>query len=203
LALRSIENLIPNYAIGRRKSLGITITISGLHGTGKTTYAAALADYFDLRHVSSGTIFRSVAKERNLSLETLSREAENDPELDRLIDAVTKTEANKGSVVIDGLLTAWMTLNLDTVKIFLTAPERIRMERISKRDNLSFSEARRVTLLREESEKSRFKRYYNFDLDDYSIYDLVINTSLLSVNSNLKVLKTLIKECLNTKNRRM
>jgi cytidylate kinase len=194
---------MPNYAIGRRKSLGITVTISGLHGTGKTTYAAALADYFDLRHVSSGTIFRSVAKERNLSLETLSKEAENDPELDRLIDAVTKTEANKGSVVIDGLLTAWMTLNLDTVKIFLTAPEKIRMERISKRDNLSFSEARRVTLLREESEKSRFKRYYNFDLDDYSIYDLVINTSLLSVNSNLKVLKTLIKECLNTKNRRM
>jgi len=106
-------------------------------------------------------------------------------------------------VVIDGLLTAWMTLNLDTVKIFLTAPEKIRMERISKRDNLPFSEARRVTLLREESEKSRFKKYYNFDLDDYSIYDLVINTSLLSVDSNLKVLKTLIKECLNTKNRRM
>jgi cytidylate kinase len=174
-----------------------------LHGTGKSTYAATLADYFNLRHVSSGTIFRSVAKERNLSLETLSKEAERDPELDRLIDAVTKAEAKKGSVVIDGLLTAWMTLNLDTVKIFLTAPEKIRMERISKRDNLPFSEARRVTLLREESEKSRFKKYYNFDLDDYSIYDLVINTSLLSVDSNLKVLKTLIKECLNTKNRRM
>jgi CMP/dCMP kinase len=180
--------------------LNVVITISGLHGTGKSTYGAALADYFGLRHVSSGKIFRSIAQERGMSIEELSKNAEKGFDLDRLIDDVTKEEVREGSVVVDGLLAGWMAHDYATLKILLTAPEGIRIERLSKRDNSTIEETRRVTLLREGSERARFKRYYDIDLDDNSIYDVIINTALLPIDSNLKVLKTLIKECLNTKN---
>lgn len=180
--------------------LSIVITISGLHGTGKSTYGSKLTEYFGLRHVSSGKIFRSIASERGLSVEELSKTAEKGSELDRSIDDITKEEVKRGSVIVDGLLAGWMALDCATIKILLTAPEDVRMERLAKRDNLSFEEVKRVTLRREQSERSRFKRYYNIHLDDNSIYDVIINTGLLPIDSNLKVLKTLIKECLNTKN---
>ena len=180
--------------------MNLVITIGGLHGTGKSTYGAALADYFSLRHVSSGKIFRSIALERGVSIEELSKSAEEGFDLDRLIDDATKEEARKGSVVVDGLLAGWMAQDLSTVKILLSAPESVRMERLSKRDNSTIEETKRMTLLREESERTRFKRYYRIDIDDDSIYDIIINTALLPIDSNLKVLKTLIKECIKTKN---
>ena len=176
------------------------ITISGLHGTGKSTYGKSLAKYFGLRHISSGKLFRSIARERGLSLEELSKTAEKGPDLDREIDYITKDEAKKGSVVIDGLLAGWMAQELATLKILLTAPEDVRMARVAKRDHISITKAKHITLLREASERERFKKYYNINLDDHSIYDVIINTALLPINSNLNVLKTLIKECLITKN---
>ena len=38
------------------------LTVSGPPGSGKSTNAAALADRFDLDHVSGGDIFRALAE---------------------------------------------------------------------------------------------------------------------------------------------
>ena len=43
---------------------GLVITVSGFHGSGRTTHAKRLARAFGLRYVSSGTIFRQMAEER-------------------------------------------------------------------------------------------------------------------------------------------
>ncbi|MFQ6076866.1 MAG: AAA family ATPase, partial [Candidatus Bathyarchaeia archaeon] len=48
--------------------MGLVVTVSGLHGTGKSTYARALSEAFDLRHVSAGGLFRQIALERGLSI---------------------------------------------------------------------------------------------------------------------------------------
>ena len=40
----------------------LVVTISGLHGSGKSTYAKALAEEFRLRYVSAGQLFRDIAK---------------------------------------------------------------------------------------------------------------------------------------------
>jgi len=45
------------------------ITVSGSHGTGKSTYAARLAEALRIRHVSAGAVFRRIAKEKKISLE--------------------------------------------------------------------------------------------------------------------------------------
>jgi cytidylate kinase len=84
------------------------ITVGGLHGTGKSSVADAVAKKFNLRRISAGVAFRQLAKERNLTLEEFSRVAEGNEEIDRLIDDRLKTEAEKGDAVIDGQLAAWM-----------------------------------------------------------------------------------------------
>ena len=38
--------------------MALAITISGLHGTGKSTYAKRIAEAFRLRYVSAGEFFR-------------------------------------------------------------------------------------------------------------------------------------------------
>jgi cytidylate kinase len=175
----------------------LVVTISGLHGTGKTTYAAELAARLNLRHVSAGRLFRDIARERNRSLSELSLDASQKEDIDLLVDKRIVEEANVGNVVIDGLLAGWMTRNIPGLKIYLFASENVRLERIARRDGCSIQESRRETLFREELERRRFKKFYGIDLDDLSIYDLILNTGLLSPEGNIHVLESFVRTYMN------
>jgi cytidylate kinase len=172
----------------------IVVAISGLHGTGKSTYAHAIAKEFNLRVVSAGKLFRKLADEKGISLEELSRISGTDSTIDLQIDERTKSEAKSGAVIVEGRLAGWMTKDESHIKILLTAPNQVRFRRIAERENLSLEEAKRITLFREDQERKRFKKYYGIDLDDNSIYDLIINTNKLPLNSCIKVIKEFIRE---------
>jgi cytidylate kinase len=152
--------------------------VCGPHGTGKSTYAKALAEALRLRYVSAGDLFRSLARERGMTLETFSQLAASDPEIDRLIDERTKAEAEKGGVVIDAQLGGWMVKDLADVKLLIVAPDEVRFRRIASRDGISVDDARKQTLARESIQKQRYRKYYGIDVADLSIYDLKIDTSL-------------------------
>lgn len=177
----------------------VVITISGLHGTGKSTYAKALSEEFGLRHVSAGALFRRIASERGVSVEELSHIAESDLEIDLLIDERTKREAAKDSVVLDGLLAGWMAKNHADLKIYLKAPKKVRMDRIAEREGIPYETSRKSTLLRERMSRRRFKKSYGVDINDTSIYDLIINTGLLSLKSNLEVIKIFVQEYISSR----
>ncbi len=177
----------------RKPERGLVIAISGLHGSGRSTHARRLAEAFDLRYVSSGTIFRQMAEERGLTLEEMSRLTEGDPELDKLIDERARLESLKGGVVIDATLSGWMAEDPD-LRIFLTAPLEARMRRIAEREGVSLEEAREETLAREVSERERFKAYYGVDVGDLSVYDLVLNTELFEPKGTARILKRFVEE---------
>ena len=160
---------------------GLVVTISGPHGTGKSTYAKALADALRLRYVSAGKLFRELAKQQNMSLEAFSRLAAEDPATDRMLDERTKAEARKGGVVIDAQLAAWMAKELADVRVLLTAPDDVRFRRIAERDGTDVDAAREETLSRETIQAQRYKKYYGIDVTDTAIYDLKIDTSSLSI----------------------
>jgi len=168
----------------------VVIAISGLHGVGKTTQAKRLAEYLDLRHISGGTIFRQIAESKDLSLLSLSEAAEKSEEIDHLIDGFMIEEGKRGNVVVDSMLCAWFLRDVADIKIFLTTPEKVRIERIAKRDGRSFQDAYNETLGRELSEISRFKRYYGITLDDVrNACDLVLSTHGLSEDEVFSILK--------------
>ena len=171
----------------------MVITVSGLHGSGTSTQARRLAKALGLRYVSAGLLFRRIAEERGLTLEELSRLAEENPELDRMIDERTREEARRGGVVIDAALAGWMAGDAD-LKIFLTAPLEERVRRIARREGLSLEEAMRETLKREQSERERFKRYYGIDINDLSIYDVVLNTALFKPDATARILRGIVEE---------
>ena len=152
------------------------ITVSGPHGTGKSTYAKALADALGLRYVCAGDMFRELAKERGVTLESLSKMAAKDPAIDRAIDERTRVEAKKGGVVIDAQLGAWMAKELADVKLLIVATDDVRFRRIAERDGISIEGARKQTLARESIQRERYREYYGLDVSDLSIYDLKIDT---------------------------
>ena len=169
------------------------ITVSGYHGSGRSTHATRLAETFGLRYISSGTIFRQLAREQGLSLEEMSRFTEKDSEIDGMIDERAKEESRKKGVVIDATLAGWMAEDPD-IRIFLLTSFEERIRRIANRDNVSYEESEKETVAREESEKVRFRTYYKVDIGDLSIYDVVLNTELFEADATARILKSVVEE---------
>jgi cytidylate kinase len=169
------------------------ITLGGLHGTGKSSVADKLARDFNLRRVSAGMIFRQLARDRGLSLEAFSKVAEGNEEIDRLLDSTLTTEAKKGNVILDGQLAVWMAGEHSDFNILLTAPLDVRIQRIADRDKTGFEFAKQETLAREESERNRYLRYYDIDVRDLSVYDLILNTAKYDLEGVCAVLKAAIE----------
>lgn len=170
------------------------ITISGPHGTGKTTYAKAIAEEFKLRHVSAGILFREAASERGLSLLDFTYKAEEDESVDRYIDEAVRREAEKGGVVLDGQLSAWIAGEKASLKIYSTAPLEVRVKRIAERDGISLQEAEKITVEREEREKARYFKIYKIGVNDLSIYDMIVDTTLLPLKEMIITFKNILRE---------
>lgn len=153
------------------------ITVSGPPGSGTTTLAEAISSRFDLEHVSSGDVFRSMAREREMSLAEFGRVAEEDPEIDREIDErQTEIGRENDDIVLEGRLSGWMVEDAD-LRVWLDAPVEVRAERVAEREGQTVEEASDEIEEREASESKRYQEIHGIDIDDLSIYDIIIDTS--------------------------
>lgn len=171
----------------------LVITLSGKHGSGRSTHAKLLAESLGLRYISTGTLFRIHAEELGVNLEEMNQIASENPDFDNWLDAKTKEESRKRGVVIDANLSAWMAEEPD-LKIFVHCPFNERVRRIAEREGREFDEVAKETRSREELEAIRYKEYYGVDLNDLSIYDLIINTSLFTVEGTAHILKCVVNK---------
>ncbi|MFC7139254.1 (d)CMP kinase [Halosimplex aquaticum] len=164
------------------------ITVSGPAGSGKTTFAEALADALEYDYVSGGDIFRSLADERGHSLVEFNKLAEEDDQVDRDLDRrLREIASERDDIVLESRLAGWMAGDHADLKFWLDAPFEVRIDRIADREDKSAETARRETSERAESEAKRYQEYYNIDIEDRSIYDLVINTARWSPETEVEI----------------
>ena len=158
------------------------ITVSGLPGSGTTSLSRYLAERHGFEMISAGEVFRQLAKEHNLDLAEFGRLAERDPSFDKLIDLRQKEIAEqRDNIVVEGRLSGWMVREAD-LKIWLFAPIGCRIKRIVTRDHVADeATAGQVTLERERCEAGRYKSYYDIDINDLSIYQIILNSEHWSV----------------------
>jgi len=178
------------------KGRDLVITVAGPHGSGRSTQARIIADSYDLRYVSAGMVFRERAEELGLSLEEMSRKAAMDRDFDNYLDARTKEESRRGGVVIDATLSGWMAEDPD-LRVYLSCPLEERVRRIAEREGRDVGEVDRETRFREENELIRFRECYGVDLEDLSVYDLVVNTGLFDADCVARILKNFVDEYLS------
>jgi len=172
------------------------LTISGLHGTGKSTIAKLIAEKLGLQYYSTGQAFRDLAQEMNMTLEKFSEYAEKNPEIDKELDSKILGIARRGNIIIDSQLSGYILKSIADFKILLICPLEIRIKRMAERDNVNYKLKLRETEIREKSELERFKHLYNIDLGDreeiQDLYDLIIDTENLTIEDVLeKILSTL------------
>jgi len=155
------------------------ITISGLPGSGTTTIAKLLEEKLGLKYVYSGDIFRKMAEEHNMTLEEFGKYCEQNKEIDEKLDAHQLEILKQGDVIIEGRITAWIAYrnNINALKVLLDADVQTRAQRIVKREDGDLNQRKEEMLNREKSEHARYKNYYNIDVNDNSVYDLVIDSS--------------------------
>ena len=171
------------------------ITVSGPPGSGKSTTAAELAAAFDLDHVSGGDIFREAAAEHDLSLAEFNELAEQDDAIDRDLDRRLREIAiERDGIVLESRLAGWLAEEYADFRLWLDAPIAVRAERIADREGKTPEQARTETEEREESEALRYLEYYDIDIHDRSIYDLVVNTARWDPVGVLAVLSTAVEE---------
>lgn len=155
------------------------LTIGGLAGTGTTTAAKVLSEKLDIPFLSTGSIFREMAKERGMSVLEFSEFAEKDNNIDIEIDR-RQAELAKSSdnLILEGRLSAYF-VGAD-LKLWLITPFDVRAERIADRENKTVDLAKKEIIIREESEALRYKDIHDIDISSMDIYDLVINSGSFS-----------------------
>jgi cytidylate kinase len=170
------------------------LTVSGPAGGGKTTFAEMLADALDYEHVSGGDIFRSLADERGHSLVEFNKLAEEDDQVDRDLDRrIRSLAAERDDVVLEGRLVGWMAGEHADLRFWLDAPLDVRAARIADREEKSVETARSETTERADSEARRYEEYYGIDIEDRSIYDLVLNTARWDPDAVVEIALTAIE----------
>ncbi len=168
------------------------ITISGLHGTGKSTIGKKIANALGLTYYSTGQAFRDLAKDHGMTLEEFTTHAENNPIIDKELDDKILQLAAEGNIVIDSQLSGYILESKANFRILLACPLQTRVKRMADRDETSFDEKLKETILRENSERERFKELYNIDMGDEvkanEIHNLILQTEKMSVEEIVRAI---------------
>ena len=177
-----------------RIDTSLFITVSGPPGCGATTLCERLADAMGCPYVSGGEVFRELAEDRDMSLNQLTAKADESSEIDRALDQRLQQIAEKWGMankpfILESRLAGWLAGDRADLRIWLDAPEDVRLERIADR-----AETEAEMRVREVSEAGRYQAYYEIDIGDRSFYDLEINTARWSKQGVFSIVRAAIDE---------
>ena len=159
------------------------IAISGPPGSGKTTVSEIVADRLGYKLVLVGQIFRQMADERKMSLDTFGRYAEEDETIDKELDSrMISMARSEEDIVIEGRLTGALMRrsDIEAFTVHVDAAEDVRCLRIAKREGKQVDQVLKEMRTRERSESKRYLAYYGIDISNKMIYDLWIDSSAKS-----------------------
>ena len=158
------------------------ITLSGELGSGKSTVANYLISKMPFKIVSAGLLFRQLAAKHGMSAKEFNEFIENDPKYDHYVDDTMAELGRTDEKIIFDSRMAWHFVP-SSFKIYLyvdvdTATERIFNDKGRVSESYSDKETARQEIIdRRKSELLRYQNFYHCNLDDYSNYDLIVDTS--------------------------
>lgn len=122
-----------------------------------------------------------MAAESGMSLSQFGSFATHHPEVDTELDLRLADRARRGDVIIESRLAGWIAHNegLKAVAVFVDCAPEVRAQRVAGREGLSVERALADNAERQRIERDRYLALYGIDLDDESVYDLVLDSDVL------------------------
>ena len=177
------------------------ITLGWHLGAGKSTLGRKLAEFYWYKKYSTGDFMRELALERWISLIDLGHEAETDGWIiDNILDnrqiRLWKEEDN---FIIDGRLAFHFIPH--GIKIFLTIDPLEAARRVFQDQSRSWVESHETIahaaeniITRRMSENERYMKYYGLNIYNMWSYDIVIDTTMKTVEEVFEIIKNRIHE---------
>lgn len=166
------------------------ISISGAHGSGKSTIAKQLAEKLGWPRYYMGVLRREAALHRGLSLAEYNKLGEEDPRTDLEVDEYQKLLGETSDdFVIEGR-TSWHFIP-HSLKLYFDvnkeeAARRIfndlksRPEEATGAENLE--DIKRILAERKASDDFRYRKYFNIEVYNPKNYDFYLDTSNLTID---------------------
>jgi CMP/dCMP kinase len=163
----------------------VIITISGTPGSGKSVVAESLAKKLGYKLYGAGDVRRKYALGQKMTLEELNRKSEKDPTSDHLVDDHMKKLGSEDNLVVNGRMA--FKIIPESIKVFIDADVDVRAKRIfdAKRKEEHFakvSDAKKSIQNRVKSDVKRYEKLYGVNPYDVSHYDLVVDSSNISID---------------------
>lgn len=149
----------------------IKLCISGFTASGKTTVANLVSAKLGIVHIhkSYKEYVKSelqIAKFTDNASEEFVKKFDND---------IKKQAASAGSCVLSTWLAPWFVEDA-TLRIWLHADIRVRAARWAKEYHIDSADAEKLVFEKDQSEILSIKRIYGIDINNRSIFDMIINT---------------------------
>lgn len=182
-----------------------SIVISGWPAVGKTTIANKLAEEFSLVMYNGGDILKMLAAEKGYftarddwwdteEAKKFMRERKSDPSFDKKVDKKLGEIVRKGGAVITSYTMPWLVKEESVIKLWLRGSSDNRAKRMANRDDISFTEAKKIIALRDEENKKIYYKLYGFRFgEDLTVFDYVLNTDRLPLASLIEISKLIVR----------
>ena len=188
---------------GHKNKILNSIVISGWPAVGKTTIATALAKELGYKQYNGGDVLKMLAAQRGYNTakpdwwdteeaKNFMEERDSDHYFDIEVDRKLVEIVRNGNVVVTSYTLPWLVP--ESIKIWLKGSRSNRIKRMAKRDNLNIKHAREVIQQRDDNNVRIYHSLYGYEFGkDLSVFDFVLDTDLLSLDSLLLISKTIVK----------
>lgn len=194
-----MRSYVEEFQGNHRKESNLIVCICGPSGAGKGTLGSFVADELDVPLYSAGDFFRQIAEEKDLTVEELSEQADKETDLE--VDRRTLEKGLNEDCVIESRIAAWILGSYSDLSIYVTADLEERAKRVkedlknrsAEEDASSLQEVKERIDSRDKNNRKRYQDYYGIDMNDNTIFDLVIDNTEMNVEEQ----NELVKKALN------
>ncbi|MDD4382094.1 MAG: (d)CMP kinase [Candidatus Dojkabacteria bacterium] len=185
----------------REGSLGYLFVVGGCGSSGSTTIAKMISEYFSLKRVYGGKIYRDILKSLGYDLEDNFPDKKID-HIDEKVDRKLFDISKDRDILIESKIFAALATKKKipcTIKIWLNASLHTRTVRRMNRDGLrglsKYLSIRNHLLKRYRFDKRRFNRLYKIKYNRPKLYnDIVLDTSRMNEEETFNLILKYIKD---------